>query len=379
MTPEEKKQEVKVVTLVGGVIDIILSAIKIIIGAAFHSNALIVDGLHSLSDLFTDFFVLWVAKYSHDAPDKEHPYGHGRFETLGTVILGVILISTALVLAYENVVRLFIGDIHTIPGWPTLVGAGLSVVLKEWVFRFTLKVGKKVDSPMVVANAWHSRSDALSSVAVLLGIGFAMLGLPWMDTVMAIVVSIMIGKVGWDFLWSSVKELLVTSLEPDFIEEVRAEIMLIDGVKSMHNLRSRRMGEMAILDVNIEVARFVTASEGHEISTYVQKNLVKKFKSINDVTVHTDVEDDRIDGQEFSMEKRELLPLRSEVKETLLKLIDIPDYLYMDLHYDNKITIDFVFEEKALENISKHDLLHTINTKCSDIVWLEKIQILIRL
>ena len=299
MTPEEKKQEVKIVTLVGGVINIILSAIKIIIGAAFHSSALIVDGLHSLSDVITDVFVLWVAKYSHDAPDKEHPYGHGRFETLGTVALGVILAATALVLAYENIVRLFIGDIHTIPAWPTLVGATLSVILKEWVFRFTLKVGNKIDSPMVVANAWHSRSDALSSIAVLLGIGFAMLGLPWMDTVMAIVVSIMIGKVGWDFLWSSIKELLVTSLEPEFIEEVRAEIMLIDGVKSMHNLRSRRMGEMAILDVNIEVSRFVTASEGHEISTYVQKNLVKKFKSITDVTVHPDVQDDRIDGLEF--------------------------------------------------------------------------------
>jgi cation diffusion facilitator family transporter len=379
MTPEEKKQEIKVVTLVGGVINIILSAIKILIGAAFHSSALIVDGLHSLSDVITDVFVLWVAKYSHDAPDEEHPYGHGRFETLGTVALGVILTATALVLAYENIVRLFIGDIYTIPTWPTLVGAGLSIILKEWVFRFTLKVGKKVESPMVIANAWHSRSDALSSIAVLLGIVFAMFGLPWMDTVMAIVVSFMIGKVGWDFLWNSIKELADTSLEPQFMKEVRSEILSIDGVKSMHNLRSRKMGEQAILDVNIEVARHITASEGHEISTYVQRNLIDKFKSIIDVTVHTDVEDDRIDGENFSMEKRELLPLRSKVTETLFNQIDIPEFLHMDLHYSDKIVVDFMFSEKQLENISKHDLLHSLNDKCSDIVWLDKIQILIRL
>jgi len=380
MTPEEKKQEIKVVTLVGGVVNIILSAIKIFIGAAFHSSALIVDGLHSMSDVITDVFVLWVAKYSHDAPDAEHPYGHGRFETMGTVALGVILTATALVLAYENIIRLFIGDIHTIPTWPTLVGAGLSIILKEWVFRITLKVGKKVDSPMVIANAWHSRSDALSSIAVLLGIVFAMFGLPWMDTVMAIVVSIMIGKVGWDFLWSSIKELVDSSLEPEMINEVRSEIMNVYGVKSMHNLRSRKMGDQAVIDVNVEVSRHITASEGHEIATYVSRNLINKFAKIIDVTVHTDVEDDRVDGVEFSLEKRNLLPLRDEVEKEVLKRIEIPQYLHMDLHYnDEKIVVDFIFCEKSLENISKPDLLHTINTKCSDIVWLDKIQILIRL
>lgn len=380
MTPDEKKQQIKLVTIVGAIVNVILSAIKIFIGAAFHSSALIVDGLHSLSDVITDGFVLWVSKYSHDAPDDEHPYGHQRFETLGTVALGVILAATSLVLAYENIVKLFIGDIYTTPSWPTLVGAGLSIILKEWVFRFTLKVGKEVESPMVIANAWHSRSDALSSIAVLLGIVFAMFGLPWMDTVMAIVVSIMIGKVGWDFLWSSIKELADTSLEPEFIEEVRAEIMKVDGVKSMHNLRSRKMGEQAILDVNIEVSRHITASEGHEIATYVQRNLIDYFDKIVDVTVHTDVDDDSDETMEHKISRRELLPLRSEIKSEILKRVDIPDSLYMDIHYnEKKVVVDFIFSEEQLKNTSKHDLLHSFNTKCADIIWLDKIQILIRL
>lgn len=373
----EKKHQIKVVTIIGGIINILLSIIKVIIGSAFHSTALIVDGLHSFSDVITDVFVLWISKYSNDKPDKEHPYGHGRFETLGTVVIGSMLISMAMILAYENIVRLIIGDIYTKPQWPTFVGAILSIILKEWVFRFTLKVGEKVESKVVIANAWHSRSDAFSSIAVLFGLIFSFFGFPWMDTIMAIVVSIMIGKVGWDFLWSSIKELVDSALDPEFLEKIKAEILSVDGVINMHNLRSRKMGEKAILDVNIQVKPMLSASEGHEISTYVARNLINKFRAIDDVTVHTDVEDDRVDGKEYTGERRHLLPLRTEVTKAILELI--PDFeakiLKINLHYrDRKILVDLIFNDDEINDTESNQ----IKEKLSTLSWLENTEIYLK-
>ena len=271
------KQEIKKVTFISIGVNTFLSIIKMVGGAAFQSNALFVDGIHSLSDIATDFFVLIISKFSREEPDAEHPYGHERFETLGTTALGCVLISVGIIICYENVVSLLIGEHAGAPNMLSLVVALISVVANEWLFRFTLKTGKKVNSNLIVANAWHSRSDALSSIAVLVGLFLTWLGFSFMDSVVAILVGFMISKVGWDFLWDSIKELVDTSVDFERIGEMKKFIQTIDGVQDLHNLRSRKMGPVAVLDVNIQVRPDISVSEGHEIATTVSNRMISNF------------------------------------------------------------------------------------------------------
>lgn len=374
-----KSKEAQKITLYGALINIIAGTIKVLIGFFYGSHALIIDGIHSFTDLITDFFVLIIARFSHEAPDEEHPYGHGRFETLGTVIMGVILVGVAGIIAYENIIKLFISTSFVIPSWPTLIAAAISIILKEWAYWFQVKVGKRIGSPLIIANAWHSRSDALSSLAVLIGIIFSMLGMPWLDIVMAVVVAIMIGKIGWEFLWGATKDLVDTSLDPDLTDKVKKKILSVHGVKSMHQLRSRKVGENAILDVNIEVAQDITASEAHEISTYVSVEVVKEFDEIIDVTVHADVEDDSEEGVSFTSPNRSLLPLRDEVLKEIKARVDLPHVFKIDLHYTGaKIAVDFIFDKEHMDKVFNDEFKELLIDKCSEISWLGNIQILIR-
>ena len=157
-------------TLIGSVIDLLLGVFKILVGLLFNSYALIVDGIHSLSDLLTDGFVLIVSKYAHEKPDEEHPYGHARFETFGTIVIGILLIIVAIFLAKDNIERFLNNESLVVPGWPTLLIAFISIISKEWIYRYTLKIGKKINSPLIIANAWHSRSDAFTSIIVFISL-----------------------------------------------------------------------------------------------------------------------------------------------------------------------------------------------------------------
>lgn len=375
-----KSKEAQKITVYGAIVNIVSGIIKVVIGILYGSHALVIDGIHSFSDLVTDVFVIVIAKFSHVEPDEEHPYGHGRFEALGTVAMGTILIGVSGIIAYENIVKLFVQTSFVIPAWPTLIAAIISIGLKEWAYQFQMKVGKKISSPLIIANAWHSRSDALSSLAVLIGLIFTMFGLPWIDIVMAIIVAIMIGKIGWDFLWTAVQDLVDTSLEPELMKSVKEKILSVNGVKSMHNLRSRKVGEKAILDVNIEVSHHITASEAHEIATYVSVDVVKDIEEVIDITVHVDVEDDSEDGMAFTSVNRSLLPLRNIVEKEIFSRIDVPEILHVDLHYNGaKMIVDLMFDQKYKEIVFNEDFKNEVNKKCEDIEWLDRIQILVRL
>jgi hypothetical protein len=195
---------------------------------------------------------------------------------------------------------------------------------------------------------------------------------------MAIVVAFMIAKIGWDFLWGSLKELVDTSLDATQVEAIKSKIMGIDGVRDMHNLRSRKIGEKALLDVNIEVSPKISVSEGHEIASYVAKNLIDHFEQVIDVTVHTDVEDDRVEGEDYSMQVKDLLPLRKEVISTInSKLsgqIEDQDILGIDLHYrGDHIIVEYCFSLAQKEKYNK-ERLKEINDACKDIPWLRSIQ-----
>jgi cation diffusion facilitator family transporter len=314
-TPDLNKQqryrEVRKVTLIGSAIDFILGVVKIVAGWLANSQALIADGIHSFSDLLTDFLVLYAAKHSHKAADEEHPYGHGRIETLATVGLGVILIIVACGIAYDSVRRINKPEILLEPSGLALIIAVLSIISKEWIYHYTVAAARRLRSDMLLANAWHSRSDAISSIVVVLGIAGAMHGHPYLDAVAAVVVAVMIAKIGANMVRSSSQELIDRALNKDELSAIRAHILKVKGVRSLHMLRSRKSAGDAFIDVHIQVDPRLSVSEGHQIGETVRRRLLDSIDIVSDVTVHIDPENDE------SGSSSDNLPYREKVIEEL--------------------------------------------------------------
>ena len=280
------------VTMVGAVVDLVLAVVKIFVGYTAHSQALIADGVHSFSDLLTDAVVLYTARHSQQDADEEHPYGHGRFETVATVGLGLALLGVAVGISLDAVFRLIHPETQVQPGVWALAVAAASILSKEVLYRYTVFVAERHNSPMLKANAWHHRSDALSSVIVLVGVSGSMAGIGYLDAVAAIGVGIMIAKIGWSLSWHSIRELVDTSLDPERVEAIRKAILDVDGVVSLHILRTRRMAGEALVDVHIEVSPTISVSEGHYISETVRARVIKQIEEVADVMVHIDPEND---------------------------------------------------------------------------------------
>ncbi|MGQ4880045.1 cation diffusion facilitator family transporter [Billgrantia sp. LNSP4103-1] len=302
------------VTLIGAVIDLTVGVLKVITGWLVGSAALIADGIHSFSDLVTDGFVMAATHFGRQAPDSDHPYGHGRIETLATLVLGSVLIFVAGGIAWASLARLLAGEPIPAPGLWAIAVAVASLIAKEWIFRYTLAVAKRVRSRLLEANAWHSRSDALSTGVVIVGLVAAQFGAGWVDAVAAIVVGILVGQVGWRLLWESSRELIDTALPEQDIEQMTAIAEAVSGVDSVHDLRTRSLGSQVVLDLHIVVAPRLTVSEAHEIGNAVSRQLREAFPNLADVTFHIDPEDDS-DQIEHSL--RPGLPLRRDV-ETML-------------------------------------------------------------
>ncbi len=308
---QHRHDETVRITVIGAVVDFLLAVVKIVVGFLAHSQSLIADGIHSLSDLLTDGVVLVAARHAHQDADEDHPYGHGRFETIATVALGIALMGLAVGIALDAVYRLVEGEPHALPGIAALVVAGLSVLSKEILYRYTVFVARRHNSPMLKANAWHHRSDALSSVVVLFGVGGAMAGHWYLDGLAAIGVGLMIAKIGWDLAWNAVRELVDTALEPERVEAIRKAILDVDGVVSLHFLRSRRMAGEALVDVHIQVSPTISVSEGHYVSETVRRRVIGQIDEVTDVMVHIDPEDDE------AVPSPPDLPLRGELLERL--------------------------------------------------------------
>ena len=347
LTDNPRYMEVRKVTLIGSVVDFLLGVAKILVGMLAHSQALIADGLHSLSDLATDFVVLYAAKHSHREADEDHPYGHGRIETLTTVGLGITLIVVAFGIGYDATRRMNEPDLLLAPGMLALAVAFVSVIAKEIIYRYTRNAAVRLRSNMLMANAWHSRSDAISSIVVVIGVGGAMLGYPYLDAVAAIAVAVMIAKIGFDLVRASSKELIDTALEPEVVDAIRKEISRVEGVRALHMLRSRRSGGDALVDLHVQVDPCISVSEGHQIGDTVRRRLLKQIDEVTDVTVHIDPEDDE---QESLSDK---LPLRGDLlRELQRKWTDIEgvDAEHITLHYlRGKLRIDLELPLAVLE------------------------------
>jgi cation diffusion facilitator family transporter len=299
------------VTLVSVAWNLLLTVAQVFIGITGHSQALVADGMHTLSDFITDFMVLFALKHGRKDADEEHPYGHARFETAVTLILGIMLVVVGAGIAINAGIRLSTAQTFIIPSPATLLIAVMTLIAKEVLYRYTMSVANRYGSNMLRANAWHHRSDALSSLIVAAGIGGSLLGFAYLDSAAAIVVALMVAKVGVGLAWQSLRELVDTGLSHDDLESIRQTILSISGVKALHLLRTRRVGGQALADVHIIVDDHVSVSEGHQISEAVRTGLIKEIAPLADVMVHIDTEED-VDGPSCAD-----LPLRDEVERRL--------------------------------------------------------------
>ncbi|WP_025771969.1 cation diffusion facilitator family transporter [Thioalkalivibrio sp. HK1] len=328
------------VTLVGAACDLFLSLIKIVGGFLAQSQALIADGVHSLSDLVTDAMVLLAARHAHAAPDSDHPYGHERIETIATAALGTILVLIGVGIAWDSVRRLTSVEPPMIPEWWALIIAAVSALSKEAIFRYTLHAARRIDSKLLEANAWHSRSDAASSLVVIVGVGGTLAGATYLDIIAALVVAVMIGRTGILLAWRGGQELIDTALDPDEVEAIRSTLLELDDVRDLHMLRTRRMGPKSLVDVHILVGDpKISVSEGHQISEIARAMLIRRFPAISDVTVHIDPENDEevIPGRDLPLRKEVLAYLRASWADTP----EAKEIRRITLHYlDGAIDVD---------------------------------------
>jgi len=349
---DERLRETVRITIIGAFIDGALGFLKIIVGYLSHSQALIADGIHSLSDLATDAIVLYASKHAHAEADDDHPYGHGRFETVATVVLGVALIGVAVGIGYDAVFRLFHQELISTPGTWALVIAAISVISKEAIYRYTLAVAEKYNSNLLRANAWHSRSDAISSIIVVIGVAGSMFGLWYLDGIAAVGVALMIAKIGWDLLKESMQELVDTSLEPERVAAIRKTILNVDGVETLHVLRTRKMGSDALVDVHIQVPPTLSVSEGHYISETVRRTVINEIDEVNDVMVHIDPEDDETVDEEIHLPLRHQLIKKME--STWQHIDESEEIIDITLHYlNNKVEVELLLPVLLLEHPTK--------------------------
>jgi len=329
--------QAKKVTLLGALTNVLLGVMKLVGGIAYHSHGLVADGLHSFSDLISDFLVLFASKYGSLNADANHPYGHQRIETAATLFLALLLIVAGLAIVWSTVDEFIYHDART-PQWLSLPIIIVSILANELLFYYTRYIGKTINSQLIITNAWHHRSDAASSLVVLLGLIGALAGAPYLDALAAALIGVLIIKMGWHYAWNSTKELVDTAVDTERLEQITAVIQSVQGVKKIHQLRSRLMASDIFIDVHILVDPKITVSEGHYIAQHVHQSLVAQIGNVKDVTVHVDPEDDEVYCPSLH------LPSRSVLQELLEQVhIDFPQILFWNIHYlAGKIKIDFV-------------------------------------
>ena len=292
MNGSERLKDIRSITIWGAVVNIALTIAKIIAGVIGRSAAMIADGIHSLSDLLSDIVVLVFTQISSKGKDRNHSFGHGKFETLATLIVSVILVVVGAKLmsgGIKSIISVIKGNVIPKPGYIALIAAVLSIVSKEILYKVTVKVGKEVNSPVVVANAWHHRSDALSSIGALLGIGGAIiLGDKWtvLDPIASCCISIAIIVIAVKMALPSLSELLETSLPEDIEAEIVRTASEISGVRDIHELKTRRNGISFIIDAHITVDPSISIVEAHDIATNVEEALQLKYGNETQISIH---------------------------------------------------------------------------------------------
>ncbi len=274
-------------TWVSVIVNVVLTAVQVVVGIWAGSQALIADGIHSLSDLVSDFVVLLANQHSRKEADEDHHYGHQRYETAASLVLGALLLSVGVGMLWSAVQKLSdpdsIAKVQMVALWVALA----ALLSKEMLFRYMLAIAERVRSGMLVANAWHARSDAASSLVVALGIGGNLLGFPLLDPVAALIVGLMVSKMGWSFGWGALNDLMDKSVSQEQIEQILEILKGTPGVHGVHDLRTRKMGDMIMVDAHLEVQGSLTVREGHDIAAHARERVMKNLPVL-DVMTHLD-------------------------------------------------------------------------------------------
>lgn len=285
--PEERAAAASRSTWVSVGVNLALTATQIVVGVFAKSQGLIADGIHSLSDLVADFVVLFAGHYSKKDADEDYPYGHQRFETAASLVLGSLLLAVGLGMLWSAFRKLeapeTVQQVHVVALWV----AGGALVAKETLFRYMLSVAKRVKSSMLVANAWHARSDAASSLVVGVGIAGNLAGYPILDPLAALIVGLMVTKMGWEFARDALHDLMDRAVDEQEVQAIRQTLLETPGISGVHDVRTRKMGDMIVVDAHLEVEASISVEAGHDIAVAARQRVLQRHRVLNLMT-HVD-------------------------------------------------------------------------------------------
>lgn len=283
----EKKVTYRV-SMISIAVNVLLSAGKLVAGIVGASGAMVSDAVHSLSDVFSTFIVLIGVTISGKQSDSDHPYGHERMECVASILLSVVLFATGVMIGYGGVKKIISGDYENIviPGMMALVAAGVSIVVKEWMFWFTRANAKKINSGALMADAWHHRSDALSSVGALVGIAFARCGFPIMDAVASLIICLFIAKAAYEIFRDAIDKMVDKACDDETVEEIRNTILQVDGVLDIDELHTRLFGNKIYVDVEICADKDLKLTEAHDIAENVHVAIEQTYPLVKHCMVH---------------------------------------------------------------------------------------------
>jgi cation diffusion facilitator family transporter len=286
-SPEERAKAASRSTWVSVGVNLVLTITQVTVGILAKSQGLVADGIHSLSDLVADFVVLFASHHSKKDADEDHPYGHHRFETAASLVLGALLLAVGVGMLWSAFRKLeepdLVQQVHVVALWV----AGGALIAKELLFRYMLSVAKQVKSSMLVANAWHARSDAASSLVVGIGIVGNLAGYPILDPIAALIVGFMVAKMGWSFSWDAMHDLMDRSVDEKEVGAIRQTLLDTAGVRSVHDIRTRKMGDMIVVDAHIEVDAAISVEAGHGIAVEARQRVLQRHRVLNLMT-HVD-------------------------------------------------------------------------------------------
>jgi cation diffusion facilitator family transporter len=286
-SPAERMAAASRSTWVSVGVNLVLTIAQVVVGVLAKSQGLIADGIHSLSDLVADFVVLLASHHSKKDADADHPYGHQRFETAASLILGSLLLVVGVGMLWSAARKLeapeTVQTVHIMALWV----AGGALIAKELLFRYMLSVAKRVKSSMLVANAWHARSDAASSLVVGVGIIGNLAGYPILDPIAALIVGFMVTRMGWGFSWDALHDLMDRAVDEQEVQAIRATLLETPGVSDVHDVRTRKMGDMIVVDAHIEVDANISVEAGHDIAVEARQRVLQRHRVLNLMT-HVD-------------------------------------------------------------------------------------------
>lgn len=369
-----RSKTILLVSIISATTNGLLSIFKIIIGKFGHSQALIADGVHSFSDLVSDGFVYVAARVSGREPDSAHPYGHQRIETIATIIIALMLLVIGASICYEGVSNLILHAHKKAPTYLVVVVAICSIIANEGLFHFSRTQGRRIKSNLLISNAWHNRTDAFVSILVLLSVIGSLSGLLWLDGVGAIIIALLIIKMGGKMIWDATNELIDTGVDQNMLMKIENTIQNVPGVKSLHQLRTRLHGGDIFIDCHIIVSPFISVSEGHYIGEQVHLALMNNIDNVTDVTMHIDPEDDEKNHPSLT------LPSRQAIK-TLLKdhCGNLPGYnniVSITLHYlAGKLVVELYMAADVIRSQDLKSLEKTYQDVLKPVSSIETIKI----